>query len=167
MQKHFALITIAIVIAYGIYNTTFRHPTTPKPAPSHTYTQHIQQHIHVPHAEEELASLGTPAYVHDYITRIILHGSDTLHFNKDEAMDPGFASAEDAPRIACYVMTLRGETCDDPQIEQAQGYYTSICGGCHGNDGKGTGGAYPDLTRKPLLGIDQRAALLHTQLKKR
>jgi mono/diheme cytochrome c family protein len=64
-------------------------------------------------------------------------------------------------------MTLRGETCDDPQIEQAQGYYTSICGGCHGNDGKGIGGTYPDLTRTPLLGIEKRAEFLRKNLTKK
>jgi cytochrome c553 len=164
MQKYAALIAIAVVILYGIYNAQSHKSSTHKPTPSQTYAHHLQHHGDTQHAAEELARLDTPRYIRDYITHVIVHGSDTLGFNPDEVMEPGFASREDAPRIACYVMTLRGKTCDDPQIEQAQGYYTSICGGCHGNDGKGTGGAYPDLTRRPLLGIEQRAQSLRRQL---
>jgi cytochrome c553 len=164
MQKYAALITIVAVILYGTYNAQTRKKTIKKRTSSRTYTQHLHQHGDAQHATEELKRLKSSAYVRDYIARVIVHGSDTLHFNRDEVMEPGFTSVEDAPRIACYVMTLRGETCDDPQIEQAQGYYTSICGGCHGNDGKGTGGAYPDLTRRPLLGIEKRGQTLRNQL---
>jgi hypothetical protein len=164
MQKYAALIAIVAVILYGTYNAQARKKTARKSAQSQTYTKHLQDHGSTQHAAEELKRLESSEYVRSYISRVIIHGSDTLHFNRDEVMEPGFASREDAPHIDCYVMTLRGETCDDPQIEQAQGYYTSICGGCHGNDGKGTGGAYPDLTRRPLLGIEQRAQSLRRQL---
>ena len=165
MQKYTALIAIVAVILYGLYNAQSRKKIAQKPAPNPTYAAHTRLHPDTHHAAEELARLESPESIRRYITHVIIHGSDTLHFNQDEVMEPGFASPEDAPHIACYVMTLRGDRCDDPQIEQAQGYYTSICGGCHGNDGKGTGGAYPDLTRQPLLGIEKRARFLRDQLK--
>ena len=36
----------------------------------------------------------------------------------------------------------------------------SNCGGCHGNDGKGLGGAFPDLTLKRYVGLEKRKAFL-------
>jgi mono/diheme cytochrome c family protein len=45
-------------------------------------------------------------------------------------------------------------------------FYTSICGGCHGDDGKGLGGNYPDLTRKKLLGLERREESLKIRIKK-
>ena len=45
-------------------------------------------------------------------------------------------------------------------------FYTSICGGYHGNDGKGLSGNYPDLTREKLLEIERREAFLKAQIAK-
>ena len=165
MQKYAALLAIIAVIAYGIYNARTRPASRTAARSTAAHAQPVR-HTDSAQAARELEALHTPAYTRSYIERVIVHGSDTLHFNPHEVMEPGFASAQDAPAIACYVMTLRGERCTDPRIEQAEGFFTSICGGCHGNDGRGTSGAYPDLTRRPLLGIAQRERFLRNQLRR-
>jgi mono/diheme cytochrome c family protein len=43
-------------------------------------------------------------------------------------------------------------------------FFTSNCGGCHGNDGKGMNGAFPDLTLNPLLGIMKNKEYLQRSL---
>jgi len=77
-------------------------------------------------------------------------------------MEGGYAPKEDAPGIACYVMHLAGKACSYPA--EAAGYYTSICGGCHGHYGKGLNGTYPDLTRPVLLGIQKREDFLRSKV---
>ncbi len=87
---------------------------------------------------------------------MIDHDSNRLGF-KGGVMEGGFASHEDAKKIACYVLSLSGKKCQEPYAKDAQMFYTSICGGCHGDDGKGLlGGNYPNLTRTKLLGIKRR-----------
>ena len=66
-------------------------------------------------------------------------------------MEGGYVSQKDASSVACYVLSLAGKQCNYPK--EASLLYQSNCAGCHGNDGKGAGGTYPDLTRRPLLGM--------------
>ena len=113
----------------------------------------------------ELARIDTPEYILHYIIDVIDHGSDTLGF-KGGVMEGGYVSHEDAPKIACYVLEMSGRKCPYSYPKDAAMFYTSVCGGCHGNDGKGLGGNYPDLTRKKLLGIERREAFLKTTLEK-
>jgi cytochrome c553 len=80
-------------------------------------------------------------------------------------MEAGFASSEDAGKIACYVMSLSGKKCDSGESQDAAMFYSSICAGCHGMDGKGIHGTYPDLTRKKLLGIAKEEEQLIKKLK--
>ena len=51
------------------------------------------------------------------------------------------------------VMELSGTKAPHPYPKEAEMFFSSVCAGCHGNDGKGLGGSYPDLTRKKLLGL--------------
>ncbi len=97
---------------------------------------------------------------------MIEHGSYTLGF-AGGVMEGGFAQKEDISKIACYVLELSGKKCEKPYEKDAQMFYTSICGGCHGDDGKGLrGGNYPDLTREKLLGIEARERYLRDKLVK-
>jgi len=107
-----------------------------------------------------VAQLLSDEYRKRYIVDVINHGSTKLHFKKTEVMDAGFVSKEDAPKVACYVLSLSGKKCKAPYPSDAEMFYTSVCGGCHGNDGKGLNGTYPDLTREPLLGIKKRVLWL-------
>jgi len=159
MQKQLSLAAILIVILYGIYNAKFHKKSKQNVEKSTVYTQHLQKH-RVDHLDEELRRIHTAEYTKHYILDIINHGSEDLKFKTDEIMEGGFASKEDAEKIACYLLALRGESCGKPYPKDAPMYYSSNCAGCHGEDAKGLNGTYPDLTRKPLLGIEKRETFL-------
>jgi len=159
MKYHLSYAAIAIVLLYALYNGYIKtkekrhHYVNPK------YQEHIREHLEHP-MQEELQRINTPAYTKSYIIDVINHGSTALHFKKDEVMEGGFASSKDAPMIACFVMSLSGESCGIPYAKEAEMYFSSNCAGCHGTDGKGLNGTYPDLTRRPLLGIEKRKEIL-------
>jgi hypothetical protein len=136
--KSLSYLAIGIVLLYGLYNSYFR-------------TAH-SKHPLSPVCTACKAGLPTHNTRH-YIEQVILSGSTKLHFKKNEVMEGGFVSSKDASGVACYVMNLRGEKCAYPQ--EASLLYSSNCAGCHGNDGKGLHGTYPDLTRRPLLGMQK------------
>lgn len=89
-----------------------------------------------------------------YITDVINNGSSQLKVSK-EIMEGGYIPKEIAGDVACYVYELSGKKCNKKYSKDAQMYFTSSCAGCHGVDGKGTNGAYPDLTKSRLLGISK------------
>ncbi len=158
MKHSLSYLAILIVLLYALANAYFKHHSLKTMhTTSKTYAEHTAVHT-MPHIDEELSRIGTPEYTRQYITDIIDYGSRNLHFKKEEIMEKGFVSKKDAPKVACYVMTLSGEKCDYPY--EASLLYASNCAGCHGNDGKGLDGTYPDLTRRPLLGIALRRSFL-------
>lgn len=163
MNKIIALLFL-LVIFYGIYNAYFQAPRNDKKESDTQYAAHVKMH-HSTHFEDELSRIDTSAYTLQYIINVIDHGSYSLGF-RGGVMEGGFAAHEDASKIACYVLELSGKQCDEPYEKDASMFYTSICGGCHGNDGKGLGGNYPDLTRKKLLGIERREDFLKMKIKK-
>jgi len=154
----------ATVIVYGVYNT-LRQNYIDRQAVHKVCKACRQVRAKEKVFDEELARINTSEYVKKYIIDVINHGSDTLGF-KGGVMEGGYASKEDADKIACYVLELSGKKCPYEYPADAAMFYTSICGGCHGNDGKGLGGNYPDLTRKKLLGIERREAFLKMQIAK-
>jgi cytochrome c553 len=116
--------------------------------------------------EEEYAAIDTIPYLEAYIERIIMVGSSGLGFASGE-MQGGFAEVSDAEKIAHYVVTLSGKDCSDHEMaKKAQMYYTSNCGGCHGDDGKGQNGTFPDLTKSTLQGIEKRKEYLKYEIEK-
>ncbi len=164
-MKHKApLLAVIFVLLYAFYNAVSKQTLPPKTEKSSTYRKHTQIH-HTQHAQEELDRLHTTPYAKEYIIYVINHGSRQFHF-KGGKMEGGYVSPKDAPKIACYVLSLSGKQCKKPYTPDAEMFYTSVCGGCHGNDGKGLGGIYPDLTRKTLLGIEERETFLKNLLKK-
>ncbi len=163
MQRLTPLVILLLIVGYGIYNAAYRSKKLPTVEKNTPYRQHTQVHRET-HLTEELSRIKSDTYLKQYIMDVINHGSTQLHFKKDEVMEAGFAPKEDAEKIACYVMTFSGRKCDKPYPADAVGFYTSICGGCHGNDGKGLDGTYPDLSRNPLLGIQQREAFLRSKV---
>ena len=96
-----------------------------------------------------------------YIEYVINHGSEWLHY-KGGVMEGGYISAKDAHKVACYVVHLSGRECKEGYPKEAQMYFSSVCAGCHGNDGKGLHGNYPDLTKKELDGL-KRLYKLHNR----
>ena len=111
----------------------------------------------------ELAHLHSPESLHHYIVRVIEEGSRQFDF-PGGAMEGGYLSADLAPRVACYVMELGGHRCPHTYPKDAAMYFSSVCAGCHGSDGKGLHGSYPDLTRPLLLGIRKREEELRSRL---
>ena len=164
MQKNLPYLTIVIVLLYALYNAKLRDTKTVNTKVNKEYIEHIKVHKEESHFEEELSRLKTTEYVKHYIIDVINHGSNQLKFKSGE-MEGAFASSEDAPKIACYVLELSGKKCKSPYPNDAAMFYTSVCGGCHGDDGKGIGGTFPDLTKDKLLGIEKREAYLKTMLK--
>ncbi len=150
MQKYAAIIAIIIVIAYGIYNAAQQRKPTKKPV-NPDYARHVEQHgaPHTPQTQDlERATF-------DYVVNVIDHGSNRLHFKKEEVMEGGYIAAEDAPKVACYVLKLSGKSCPaGTESTDASMLFTSVCGGCHGHNGTGIRGTYPDLTRPVLLGLE-------------
>ncbi len=165
MKKSLPFIVILLVISYALYNAKFRSPKKVETPSNTNYTQHIKEH-HDIHYKEELSTLNTNKYIKEYIIKVINHGSSELKYKKDEIMEAGFSSKEDAYKIACYTLELSGKKCKEPYEKDAAMFYTSICGGCHGDDGKGLGGTYPDLTKDKLLGIATREEFLKTMIDK-
>jgi mono/diheme cytochrome c family protein len=122
--------------------------------------------LHVDEIKEELSKIDTIPYIETYIEKIINEGSNQNLGFPTKTMDAGIAHAMDAQNIARYVMTLRGQkSTDDMQAKKAEIFYTSNCGGCHGNDAKGLNGTFPDLTIQTMLGIEKRREFLLSKLK--
>ena len=163
MKNIIPLIAILIILIYALYNANFRNAKKVKIHTHKHYKEHVKVHK-TTHYADELSQIDLDKYTKAYIIKVINHGSDILDF-KGGIMEGGFASAEDAEKIACYTLTLSGRKCTTPYAKDAAMFYTSICGGCHGNDGKGLGGNYPDLTRKKMLGIEERESFLKSMLK--
>jgi cytochrome c553 len=164
MQKNLPYLAIATVLIYAAYNAKFRNNEQQHPRNiNKEYAKHISKHESKSHFEEELTRLKTDAYVKQYIIDVINHGSSQFDF-KGGVMEGGFVSKEDAPKIACYVLELSGKKCKTTYPSDAAMFYTSVCGGCHGDDGKGVGGTYPNLTKNKLLGIKKREEYLKTML---
>ncbi len=153
-----------LVIIYGIYNSQKRSDKKIINKDENCRVCKTSE-VKLSHLESELSRINTVEYLKKYIINVINHGSDTLGF-KGGIMEGGYVSHSDAEKIACYVIELSGRKCSKIYPKDAQMFFTSVCGGCHGNDGKGLGGNYPDLTRKKLLGIEKREEFLRLQIKK-
>lgn len=163
MKNAVPLFSILIILLYAFYNAKFRDIEKVDTKIHKHYKEHIQSHK-TTHYADELSRINTDEYTKEYIIKVINHGSDILDF-KGGVMEGGFADSSDAEKIACYTMELSGKKCSSPYPKDAVMFYTSICGGCHGNDGKGLGGIYPDLTKSKMLGIEVREMFLRTMLK--
>jgi hypothetical protein len=101
-----------------------------------------------------------------YVEKVINEGSDVLGLPAG-SMAKGYATPEDARKIAAYVMTLSGRKPMHPEyIKEGNLYFNGNCGGCHGNDGKGLGGTHPNLTLKELKGVKIRKKMRIEALKK-
>ena len=163
MQKLIPLIAILIVLLYAVYNAKFRDLHISDTHTNIHYKEHIKAHK-TTHYEDELSHINTSEYTKQYIIKVINHGSNILDFKGGE-MEGGFANPEDAEKIACYTMEFSAKKCTTDYPEDAAMFYTSICGGCHGNDGKGLNGIYPDLTKAKMLGIEKRESFLKSMQK--
>ncbi len=148
-MKNILPIAFILIIFYGIYNSIEPCGTIQTKPNLKTATKTKD-----PNYLQGNKSLDEKTY--EYVLNVINHGSSKLHFKKEEIMEGGYIVAEDAPKIACYVLKLSGKTCPaGTESAEASMLFSSVCAGCHGNDGKGIHGAYPDLTRPVLMGLER------------
>lgn len=125
-----------------------------------------QKALHVEDIKDELKNIDTTTYLEQYIEKIINEGSNQNLGFPTKTMDAGMAHSMDSKNIARYIITLRGKkSSNDEFAKKAEIFYSSNCGGCHGNDGKGLSGTFPDLTIKTMLGIEIRKEFLLSKLK--
>ncbi|BCD60608.1 MULTISPECIES: c-type cytochrome [unclassified Nitratiruptor] len=102
-----------------------------------------------------------------YIEKVINEGSNIFHYPSGP-MPGGTVSAEDAKKIAAFLATLQGFKPSHPEwVQEGKYLFYGNCIGCHSNGGKGQKGYFPDLTRKPLLGIEMLSQKGYGTIEKR
>ena len=107
--------------------------------------------------KEELKKIDSQEYFREYVLNVIQNGSDKLNFPSGK-MDGGFVNKSDAKRIVAYMEKLQGYKTagKEKEIKEGAALFYGNCTGCHGIDGKGHKGHFPNINRKPLLGIELR-----------
>jgi len=159
MNRYLPYFAILVIIVYALYNYL------------NIKTQNIK-HIkddQIKHKLDlitELNSIDKSSYIKKYIVSVINNGSNQFNF-PGGSMEGGFALASDAEDIACFVLELSNKKCKKPYNKNASLLYTSNCAGCHGQNGKGINGTYPNLRREKLLGIEKREEFLKLLKNKR
>ncbi len=114
---------------------------------------------------EELSKMDSAEYVEKYIQKVIKEGSNGHGYPGGE-MQAELTDEETAKKISYFVVELTGRKSTHPDIaKKSQIFYTSNCGGCHGDDGKGLNGTYPDLTKEEYFGIKERREEILRMLK--
>ena len=141
-EESIVLVIVILVLIYGFYN----YKKDKKVNIKSSTTQNLKKLGSV----KELP-LSEKA-ITDYIVNVINNGSNRFKFPGRE-MEGGYIPKSSARDVACYVYELSGRKCTKPYSKNAQLLFSSNCAGCHGNDGKGINGTYPDLTKKRLLGL--------------
>lgn len=152
MRQNLTLLLILLFVGVAFF-INHSHPQTPS---SHSTITRQSPQVSITSPKDE-HSLQSVDYLETYIEDIINHGSSqNLGFAYGD-MEGGFADKEAAKKITAYVVTLSGKQPTHPEwVKEGRTFYISNCGGCHGEDGKGIHGTFPDLTRKTLLGIARR-----------
>ncbi len=142
------VISFSIVLLFTLYRYIHK-PQKVLHNRSNNSSNNINSHLTLP-KDSNL----TQELIIDYIVNVINYGSNHLGFQQ-EGMEGGFVPKEKARDVACYVYELSGKKCSKTYAKDAALYYSSNCASCHGNDGKGLNGTFPDLTRERLLGLEK------------
>jgi len=137
-----ALITISAVAIYAVFNYLTKSSNSSKLQT--TKELKTKEQVYYNNEQDVVA----------YIQNVIINGSSKLKVSK-EIMEGGYIPKDKAKDVACYVYELSGKKCTKKYSKDASLYFSSSCAGCHGIDGKGINGTYPDLTKSKLLGIKE------------
>lgn len=153
MKQNLILIFIILFAVVAFFINRSRLNTTHRDL---HYIDHKEEQLHQ-NSKEKTEDIHSVKYLESYIEDVINNGSSQkLGFAYGD-MQAGFADKDAAKKIAAYVVTLSGKQPTHPEwVKEGHTFYISNCGGCHGEDGKGIHGTFPDLTRKTLLGIGRR-----------
>ncbi len=143
-EERLAIIAIIAILLYAVFNYNSKTYETKK-AIQINNTNLNQAY------KPENKNLSETAII-NYIVNVINNGSNHLGFQK-EGMEGGYIPKDTAKSVACYVYELSGRKCSKAYSKVSSLYFSSNCAGCHGNDGKGVNGKFPDLTKKRLLGL--------------
>ncbi len=157
MKTFLPLLLILLFVVAAFFVNRARHGASPHAR--HTVEKKVET---CPECRREVKrrtidELRSTLFLEEYIVDVIDHGSSQNLGFKYGDMPARMADEKAAPKIAAYVVTLMGRTPTHPEwVREGHTFYVSNCGGCHGEDGKGIHGTFPDLTRDPLLGIERR-----------
>jgi len=143
-----AELVVLVTIVTILLVTLYRYSHKPQKV-VHNRSSNINSHFTLP----KDANLSEELII-DYIVNVINYGSNHLGFQQ-EGMEGGFVPKEKARDVACYVYELSGKKCSKTYAKDAALYFSSNCASCHGNDGKGLNGTFPNLTRERLLGLEK------------
>ena len=134
-EEYFAVLVILAVLSYGVYlytNKSVKSSSRFVPVDSTKVTK----------IDKNLTQEG----IVEYIENVINNGSNHLNFQKG-GMEGGYVPKSKARDVAYYVYELSGKKANKPYAKDASLYFSSNCAGCHGVDGKGIKGSFPDLTK--------------------
>ena len=135
-EEFFAVYIILLVLGYGVY----LYANKDKNNSNKRFT--VVNNIKVSKVEQNLSQEG----IIGYIEYVINNGSNHLNFQKG-GMEGGYVPKEKARDVANYVYELSGKKAKEPYAKDASLFFSSNCAGCHGMDGKGIKGSYPNLTK--------------------
>jgi hypothetical protein len=163
-MKRFLPFIFLIIIAYGLYNSFSERGV--RDTQKDSGCSICSAKTNTKELERELREIDSKEYKLNYIIHVINHGSNRLKLKGGE-MEGGFIHRSEVRKVACYVMSLSGDSCNEfSDVERFKMLFTSSCGGCHGDDGRGKKGVYPDLTKKRFLGIIKREEEIKRELKR-
>ena len=135
-EEYFTLFVILTVLCYGLYlyvNSSKKSRSKPLVYKSSKKVIKIDKNL-------------TQESIINYIENVINNGSNHLNFQKG-GMEGGYVPKDKARDVAYYVYELSGKKANKPYSKDASLYFSSNCAGCHGTNGKGIKGSYPDLTK--------------------
>ncbi len=144
MKEKFIFVIIVVVLGYGVYNFYQSKKKENLFNAENIQRSNKQKKHFLSLKEAELA----------YIIDVINNGSNRLNYQK-EGMEGGFIPKEKAFDVACYTLELSGKKCNKKYAKDAALYFSSVCASCHGRDGKGINGKFPNLTKFPLEGLQR------------
>jgi len=135
-EEYFSILIILLVLGYGVY----LYLNQEHKSKHNTFAPTIN--TKVKYTDKNLTQEG----IINYIVNVINNGSNHLNFQKG-GMEGGYVPRDKARDVAYYVYELSGKKANKQYFKDASLYFSSNCAGCHGIDGKGIKGSYPDLTQ--------------------
>ena len=113
----------------------------------------ILQKDHSTHNIQKIDPHCAPCF-EKYVEDVINKGSNIFHY-PTSPMPAGTVTPKEAKKIAAFMATLQGFKPSHPEwVKEGKYLFYGNCTGCHSNEGKGKEGYFPDLTRKPLKGVE-------------